>query len=48
MVNCVVCNKECDEKNIEKGGKTFCCADCLKQFEDEHKSDTKNNVCEFC
>ena len=47
MEKCVVCDKE-KENGITKSGKFFCCADCLKQYEDEHKSDTKNNVCEFC
>lgn len=48
MVKCFVCGKVCDDKNILKGGKTFCCASCLKQFEDKNKPNTKDNVCEFC
>lgn len=47
MEKCVVCGKKTD-KFIKKGGKAFCCTDCLKQFEDKNKPDTKSNVCEFC
>lgn len=47
MGKCVVCGKKA-EKGITKNGKFFCCADCLKQFVDPKKPDTKGNVCEFC
>ena len=43
-----MCGKKLGDKKIRKGGKEFCCADCVKQFEDKNKSDTKDNVCEFC
>ncbi|MBI4044274.1 MAG: hypothetical protein HY392_01030 [Candidatus Diapherotrites archaeon] len=48
MAKCVVCGKKCGDKSIRKGGKDFCCVDCLKQYEDKNKPDTKANVCEFC
>ena len=47
MDKCLVCEKEA-ENGITKNGKFFCCAKCVTQFEDEHKPDIKDNVCEFC
>jgi hypothetical protein len=47
MKKCIVCEKKV-EKGITKGGRFFCCPECVKHYEDEHKSDTKDEVCEFC
>lgn len=48
MEKCIVCGKRCDDKNIKKGGKTFCCPAHLKQFDDPSKPNKNANVCEFC
>lgn len=47
MEKCIVCQKTV-EKGITKDGKFFCCADCVKQFKDPKKPDTKKEICEFC
>jgi len=45
---CVVCGKAVGDKKIIKGGKIFCCAECVKFYEDKKKPNKKDNVCEFC
>jgi len=47
MPKCMVCGKIV-EKGISKGANFFCCTDCLKQFEDPRKPNTKDDICEFC
>lgn len=47
MTKCNVCGKDAEGKIFEKG-KFFCCKNCLEQYKNEAKNDTKPNVCEFC
>lgn len=45
---CYVCGKELGDDFEEEDGKKFCCEDCKEQYEDEKKSDEKEEVCQFC
>ncbi len=46
---CDVCGKDVGDGPVtDDEGNTFCCEECKNHYEDEEKSDEKEEVCEFC
>ena len=45
---CYVCGKKLEDDFKEEDGKKFCCEECKEHYEDEEKSQEKEEVCQFC
>jgi hypothetical protein len=48
--SCDHCGKKECEECVEKGGKTFCCENCCKDFEERSKKpkEEEAGICKFC
>ncbi|MFH1978068.1 MAG: hypothetical protein ABIJ92_01975 [Candidatus Aenigmatarchaeota archaeon] len=47
MTKCDNCGKNVGDKKVERLGKNFCDAGCMREYGKKHPPENKN-VCEFC